>query len=322
MSSPAMLLHLVLERLSRREAARVPETEGVMIDPVQNAAFRDAGREGGVLAFLYLYNALLISSVIAPGDTVLDLACGPANQLAWVARLNSGSRLIGLDASPNMLNEGRTTLQRCGVSNAELVLGDMTDLVHFDDASVDCVICTMSLHHLSDLAALQQAMREVRRVLRVDGRVYLIDFGRLKRPATQRFFSQEWRREQSPEFTQDFLHSLQAAFSVEELTSAALALGPGPERYQTPLAPFVVVFRSPARRSWSAATQELARDLYASLGATQRRKFRAFARWLQLAGCSLPFPLQASKSDPSTGGPTHPCTARRAPRRGWRPRPP
>jgi len=288
-----MMMHLVLERLSARALARVPEPAVVINDEAQSAAFGDAGREDGVLAFNYLYHALQITSVIAPGDTVLDLACGPGNQLAAVARLNPHARLIGLDASPAMLQQAQATLQRCNIGNAELVPGDMAGLAAFRDASVDCVFCTMSLHHLPDVGTLGRAMREARRVLRADGGAYVCDFGRLKRPATQRYFARDWRQEQSAAFTQDYLQSLRAAFSVDELTNAVAVLGGGGlQRRVTPLAPFMVIFRSRPRRAWSAQDQRNAGRLYAGLTADQKRKFRAFARWLRIAGCDLPLTLE------------------------------
>ncbi|HEV3019543.1 MAG TPA: class I SAM-dependent methyltransferase [Burkholderiaceae bacterium] len=292
MSGSAMMMHLVLERLSRRISARVPEAELVMSDPAQNAAFGEAGREDGILAFMVLYHAVQMTSVISPGDTVLDLACGPANQLAQVARLNPQSRFVGLDASSAMLHQARATLQRCRIDNTDLVQGDMTDLAGFHDRSVDCVVCTMSLHHLADVAALHRAMREARRVLKAEGGAYIVDFGRLKRLATQRHFALNWRHKQSATFTQEYFQSLRAAFSVDELTSAAAALGGGIERCVTPLAPFMIVFRSRPRRTWSADDQHTARRLYADLDADQRTKFRVLARWLRAARCNLPLALE------------------------------
>jgi arsenite methyltransferase len=230
--------------------------------------------------------------VISEGDTVLDLACGPGNQLAQVARLNPGSRFLGLDASPTMLQEARRTVERCGIDNTDLVLGDMTDLTGFRDESVDCVVCTMSLHHLADVAALERAMREAGRVLKSQGGAYVADFGRLKHPGTQRYFAQNWQQQQSAAFTKDYLQSLRAAFSVDELTNAAAAFGHGIKRYITPLAPFMVVFRSRVRRTWSTDDQRAARSLYANLSADQRKKFRALARWLRAAGCTLPLALE------------------------------
>jgi ubiquinone/menaquinone biosynthesis C-methylase UbiE len=286
-----MIMHLALERLARRASVRVPEADLVMSDPTQNAAFRDAGREDGILAFMYLYHAVQITSVISPGDTVLDLACGPANQLVQIARLNPESRLVGLDASPVMLREAHATLQRCAIGNTELVLGDVTDLSGFRDGSMDCVVCTMSLHHLADLAALERAMREAGRVLKAEGGVYVVDFGRLKRLRTQRYFAQDWRQEQSEAFTQEYLRSLRAAFSADELTRAAVALGSGIERHVTPFAPFMVVFKSRSRRTWGADTRRLAHDLYGRLAPVQKRRFQILARWLRGAGCDLPLAL-------------------------------
>lgn len=290
MSVPTML-HLILERLSWHELSRVPEPELIMHDPYQTAAFMEAGREDGILAFIYFYHALQIAPVVRDGDRVLDLACGPANQLAQIARLNPRSHFVGLDASANMLGQARTTLTRAGVSNVELLSGNMTQLTGIDDASMDCVISTMSLHHLPDLAALSSTMREVRRVLKPSGGLYFVDFGRLKRASTQRFFSEDWHERQSAQFTQDYLNSLKAAFSVEELSNAVTVLDPGVVRHLTALAPFMVAFKSADRRKLDTATRKLAQELYERMPTIQQQNFQAIARWFRAGGYDLPCTL-------------------------------
>lgn len=290
MSVPTML-HLILERLSWHELSRVPEPELIMHDPYQTAAFMEAGREDGILAFIYFYHALQIAPVVRDGDRVLDLACGPANQLAQIARLNPRSHFVGLDASANMLGQARTTLTRAGVSNVELLSGNMTRLTGIDDASMDCVISTMSLHHLPDLAALSSTMREVRRVLKPGGGLYFVDFGRLKRASTQRFFSEDWHERQSAQFTQDYLNSLKAAFSVEELSNAVTVLDPGVVRHLTALAPFMVAFKSADRRKLDTATRKLAQELYERMPTIQQQNFQAIARWFRAGGYDLPCTL-------------------------------
>lgn len=292
MSGPVMLAHLFLERLSSKPALpRVPETELVMDDLAQNESFELAGREDGILAFIYLYQALQIAPLIRPGDRVLDLGCGPANQLAQIARLNPQAHFTGLDASAEMLARAQATIRRCGVANVEPAAGDMTTLAGFADASVDCVISTMSLHHLPDTAALGKAMRAMRRVLKPDGGLYLVDFGRLKRTATQRFFAEDRSDVQPEKFTCDYFNSLRAAFSVDELSRAAQVLGGGVSRYTTALAPFMVIFRSAARREPDAQTRQLACELYRRLSERQRKDFRLYARWLRAGGLDLPFAL-------------------------------
>lgn len=291
MSAAALWAHLILERLSRTELPRVPEPNPIMDAPAQVAAFTQSGREDGILAFTYFFHALQATPVILPGDKVLDLACGPANQLAQLARLNPDAHFIGVDASASMIHEARSNLARSSVSNVELIEGDMTQLDAIETAAMDGVICTMSLHHLPDLADLARTFREVRRVLRPGGGLYLADFGRLKRAATQHFFVRDRGKNQSPQFAQDFLHSLQAAFSVAELTEAAALLGAGIVRYQTPLAPFMVVFKTAPRRRLDAQTEHLIQAAYGKLTPEQRRIFRAFARWFAVAGFGLPCAL-------------------------------
>ena len=279
-------MHLLSERLSWRKQPRVPEPDLVMDSVAQAASFAQAGEEDGALAFLYLYNALQITTLLQPGDRVLDLACGPANQLAQIAHLNPDVHFVGLDASPTMLSYARDRLVRAHVNNVELVQGDMTHLVDQDDASMDCVICTMSLHHLPDRTALDTTLREVRRVLKPQGRFYLVDFGRLKLQRTQRFFADDLR--QSPQFTEDYFNSLRAAFSVQELSAAATALGPDVQRHVMVLAPFLMVFRSALQCPLDTPTLERAKQAFAGLSAAQQDLFRSTAGWFRASGYAPP----------------------------------
>jgi len=283
-----MFFHLIVERLSRQVLPRVPEAELVMDNFAQNEAFELAGRTDGILAFTYLYQALQITPLVRPGDRVLDLGCGPANQLIQVAQLNPDAHFTGLDASAEMLNRARDTIRRGGVANIELACGDMISLAQFADASFDCVISTMSLHHLPDEAALVDAMRAARRVLKPGGGLYLIDFGRLKRVATQRFFAEDRSDSQPEAFTRDYFNSLRAAFSVDELSRAMQVFGTDVTPYATALAPFMVIFKSAARREPDALARKTAHDLYRRLSTSQQKYFRRYARWLRAGGLELP----------------------------------
>jgi ubiquinone/menaquinone biosynthesis C-methylase UbiE len=284
--SASVLIHLLRERFSWRKQPRVPEPDLVMESVAQTTSFTHAGEEGGVLAFLYLYNALQITSVLQTGDRVLDLACGPANQLAQIAGLNPDVRFVGVDASSTMLQCAKSTLEQANIGNVELVKGDMTRLVGIEDASLDCVTSTMSLHHLPDQAALCATLREVRRVLKPQGRFYLVDFGRLKLLGTQRFFADDLR--QSAQFTEDYFNSMRAAFSVEELSAAVAPLGQDVQRHVTALAPFIVVFRSAFQRPFDPQTLHRAKQAFAKMPATQQENLRNMARWFRLSGYALP----------------------------------
>ncbi len=284
MSVSAMITHLLLERLSKQVLPRIPEPMAIMTARDQIAAFTQGGRDGGILAHIYFFHAVMSLPIIKPGDTVLDLACGPANQLVHTARLNPEAKFIGIDASPAMLEHAGMTLADQRIENATLQPGDITDLHTIDSASVDAINCTMSLHHLPDTAKLLKAAQEIRRVLKPGGGIYLADFGRLKRTATQHYFARDRTELQSPAFTEDFLNSMRAAFGVDELKmafeTAALPLA----LHQTALAPFMMLARSTARRAISESTTKNIRLNYANLTAVQRRDFDNMARWFRWGG--------------------------------------
>ncbi|SCK20438.1 class I SAM-dependent methyltransferase [Vogesella sp. LIG4] len=288
MSTPAMLTHLLLERLSRAVLPREPEPQALMEDAAQIQAFMQSGQDHGILNYFYLFHAVMSLPVIRPGDVVLDLACGPGNQLLQFARLHPDARFIGLDASAGMLALARDNLARAGLPNVAVQQGDISRLDGLADASIDCVLCTMSLHHLPDGEQLQQTMHQIRRVLRADGGVYLADFGRLKRRATQHFFAHDRIELQSAQFTADFLNSLRAAFSLDELRQAIDLLPQRLPHYQTALAPFMLLFRSAPRRTVDAALAERVRAGYARLSGGEQRDFDNLARWFRLGGLTLP----------------------------------
>ena len=282
-----MIAHLLLERMTLRVLPRVPEAMPIMAARDQIAAFMQGGRDDGILTHIYFFHAVMSLPVIRPGDTVLDLACGPANQLALIARLNPEAHFIGVDASPGMLDLARSTLQSQRIGNVELQAGDITNLLAINTASIDGVVCTMSLHHLPDTTTLRQTMREIRRILKPHGGVYLADFGRLKRAATQRYFANDRIELQSKQFTEDFLNSMRAAFSREEFTAATAELGISLQHHQTALAPFMLVFRSAARRAIDTALEMQIKQHYQNLTPRQRRDFDNMVRWFGVGRMEL-----------------------------------
>ncbi len=289
MPSPALLLNLFLDLLARGESPRVPEPALCMDDVAGAEAFMRAGREDGILAHTYLYHAIQASAVIPPGARVVDLGCGPANQLALLARFVPDAHFVGIDASPAMLALAGDTLARGAVGNVELHEGRMEALTAIPDASVDAVVSTMSLHHLADRAELAATLREVARILKPGGGVYLVDFGRLRREAGKAFFAHERSAEQPALFTEDYHHSLRAAFSLAELRAAAAALGDAVRIHRTFLVPFLVAIRSRHEVAPRAATVAAARAHFEALTPRQRADFRDLARFFGHGGFALAF---------------------------------
>lgn len=133
-------------------------------------------------------------------------------------------------------------------------------------------------------------MQEIRRVLKPQGRFYLVDFGRFKLRSTQHFFANDLR--QSAQFTDDYRNSLRAAFSVAELSEAAAPLQAGMRRHVTLLAPFMVVLRSAHSQPLDAPTLQRARQEFSRLSTAQQNNFRSLAGWFKLGGYSTPCALE------------------------------
>ncbi|OIQ78705.1 demethylrebeccamycin-D-glucose O-methyltransferase [mine drainage metagenome] len=291
MPSFSVLHTLLREVLTRHQAGRIPEPDLVMDDPDKVAAYTRAGLEDGVMAAVYLYNCAQICDVIRPDDLVLDLACGPATQLGMAARLNPATRFIGIDMSGPMLARAEDHVAQQGLRNVSFRQGDICHLDMFDDHSMDAVISTLALHHLPTAEHLNQTLAEVGRVLKPGGGLYLLDFGRLKSERSMLYFSRQHADKQPELFTQDYLDSLRAAFSLDQFHSAAQALRGHARLYSTFIVPFMVAIKSPSRRGSDPALLAQLKSIKDALPAFQRAdlsQLEQFFRWGGLANPLLP----------------------------------
>lgn len=255
MPSKELIKTVVREMFTGERSERVTEPDLVMDDPDNVAAYVEAGREHGVMAPVYLFHCANICEVIRPGDTVVDLACGPANQLAMVARLNPDTKFIGVDLSEPMLERARELIERQGLKNVEFRHGDITDLSFFADHSIDAVMSTMALHHLPTVDLLCRTYAEVARILKPGGGVYMADFGHLKSKRSIDYFAYQHAERQPALFTEDYYNSLHAAFYPEDFRKAVEPLTrEGRAQLHTTFGlPFMVVLKSAPRRAANEA---------------------------------------------------------------------
>jgi len=111
-------------------------------------------------------------AVVRPGDQVLDAACGTGDFA--VADLRAGAaHVTGLDFSPRMLERARRKAPR-----VDWVEADMLALP-FADASFDAATVGFGARNVADL---ERALRELRRVLRPGGRVAILEITRPRGP--------------------------------------------------------------------------------------------------------------------------------------------
>lgn len=99
-----------------------------------------------------------------PAGTALDAACGTGRQTEALAA--RGYRVIGVDQSPDMLEQARRKVPAADFRQGRL------EKLPVDDASVDLAVSTLALTHLPDLT---DAVAELARVVRPGGRVIVSD---------------------------------------------------------------------------------------------------------------------------------------------------
>ena len=104
---------------------------------------------------------------LAPGQRVLDLACGTGEPaVTAAARVTPTGRVIATDLSPEMVASARRRATRLGLTQVEVRVMD-AEHVDFPDASFDAVTCRFGLMFCPEP---QRAAAEIHRVLKPGGR--------------------------------------------------------------------------------------------------------------------------------------------------------
>jgi len=112
-----------------------------------------------------------VKAVVEPGDRVLDAACGTGDLAIIAAR--AGGVVTGLDFSERMLERARRK-----APELEWLSGDLLALP-FDDESFDSATVGFGVRNVADLDA---AIAELRRVLRPGGRLAILEITRPRGP--------------------------------------------------------------------------------------------------------------------------------------------
>nr|MBA2669287.1 class I SAM-dependent methyltransferase [Gemmatimonadota bacterium] len=101
------------------------------------------------------------------GSRVLDIGCGDAGVIIAIAE--AGADVAGLELDEKSLRRARVRAEEHGVA-ATLSMG-VAEALPFPDSSFDLVILDNVLEHVTDRP---QTLREIRRVLRPDGFLYMV----------------------------------------------------------------------------------------------------------------------------------------------------
>ncbi len=102
---------------------------------------------------------------LAPGVRVLDVGCGPGTITLDIAARVAPARVVGMDASAEVIEKATTLAAERDVANVEFVVGNAYEL-DYEDGTFDVVHAHQVLQHVSNPVAM---LREFRRVRTADG---------------------------------------------------------------------------------------------------------------------------------------------------------
>jgi len=122
---------------------------------------------------------------LMPSLVIADLGAGDGTFALLLAQ--RAERVIAVDASANMLEFGREQAARHGIDNVDFRLGDMEE-PPIDDAAVDLVFFSQSLHHALHP---ERAVHQAARILRPGGRIAILDLSKHRFEEARELYADE-----------------------------------------------------------------------------------------------------------------------------------
>jgi arsenite methyltransferase len=284
---PLAIFH---EITARGQIPRTPEIELVMNGEQTVEDYSGCGDDGGALFGPYLYNAVQVSARLRPSDHVVDLGCGSGRLLNLIASWNPQVQFTGVDLAPVMLQTARDQANAMGLFNVTYLEDDFSKLDVIQDQSADAVISSMALHHLPDRAALSRCFATIGRVLRPDGALYLMDFGRLRSKRAVDIFVAKVARTETPSLSADYRASLYAAFTPEDFVHDIVVLDHSKvSLFCTAVAPLIMIVCTPRPGAQlDSRILNAYRDATRRLSAHRRGELSQMRMFLRLGGLEFP----------------------------------
>ncbi len=107
------------------------------------------------------------------GEVVLDVGCGTGDlTLAVEKQVGPNGKVVGIDAAPEMITYARQKATR--LESAVDFRVEPVEALSFTDHTFDVVISSLVFHHFP-APLKEQALVEIRRVLKPGGRVLIVD---------------------------------------------------------------------------------------------------------------------------------------------------
>lgn len=111
-----------------------------------------------------------VASMIMPGESVIDIACGTGALSTTLAR--HAGNVTGIDLSEDMIETARRIAERRKLRNITFELLDATDLLCYPARHFDIAVTSMAMHQFDRTTAVK-VLSEMRRIAR---KVIIVDY--------------------------------------------------------------------------------------------------------------------------------------------------
>lgn len=204
---------------------RICEPE-LMLEPIQARAYAEADFNGSDRAFTASILTLLATPAATqakrPPPRIVDLGCGPGNISFRLAQRYPSASVLGIDGAAAMLDLARQALgAQPGLQERLRFEQHCLPDPHLK-GGFTAVLSNSLLHHLHDPAVLWRTVRQ----LGASGAcVYIKDLRRPPSPEAVLALQQRYLADAPPVLHHDYIASLHAAFSPDEVRAQLEAAG-------------------------------------------------------------------------------------------------
>jgi ubiquinone/menaquinone biosynthesis C-methylase UbiE len=197
---------------------RIPEPE-LMDDQEQAAAYAaaDWSESHGKIAGYFRQRFPQFSN-----GRVLDLGCGTADVTVRFVKAFPQVTALGVDGSDAMLAFGKQRVRDERLESRIVLENHFLPAASLEKHQFDAIVCNSLLHHFADPVAL---WRTAAKCVKPGAPVLMIDLLRPPDHGTAVRFVNENAKDAPPVLQRDFIASLHAAYSVDEVRRQLTAAG-------------------------------------------------------------------------------------------------
>jgi ubiquinone/menaquinone biosynthesis C-methylase UbiE len=114
---------------------------------------------------------------VTRGQTLLDAGSGEGRfALPAASMVGEGGKVYAVDSSQERIQSLRRQVQQRGLGQVETLVADVTEHIGVPAGSVDVCLMANVFHELAENGQVRGELREMKRLLRPDGLLAILDF--------------------------------------------------------------------------------------------------------------------------------------------------